>query len=47
MADAKRSTPPNRLYELRRLRGLTQNKLAALVGISGQQIGHLERANGA
>ena len=27
----------------RRLRGLTQNKLAELAGISGQQIGHLER----
>jgi transcriptional regulator with XRE-family HTH domain len=43
MADAQRPTPPNRLHELRRLRGLTQNKLAELAGISGQQIGHLER----
>lgn len=43
MADAKRPSPPNRLHELRRLRGLTQNKLAGLAGISGQQIGHLER----
>ncbi len=43
MADADLPAPPNRLHELRRLRGLTQNKLAELAGISGQQIGHLER----
>jgi transcriptional regulator with XRE-family HTH domain len=43
MADAARPDPPNRLHELRRLRGLTQNRLADLAGISGQQIGHLER----
>jgi transcriptional regulator with XRE-family HTH domain len=43
MAVAARAVPPNRLQELRRLRGLTQNKLAELAEISGQQIGHLER----
>lgn len=43
MAEAERPAPPNRLHELRRLRGLTQNKIAELAGISGQQIGHLER----
>ena len=33
---------PNRLREIRKQRGLTQQQLAEMIGTSNQQIGHLE-----
>lgn len=40
---SRRKSPQNRLRELRKQQGLTQQGLAARTGVSYQQIGHLER----